>query len=419
VRLRFDTPPPEDPSSVKSATEQDPLAAFNSEGSETGQRDSSTDFQPEAGETGQVYSLGTFSPELAEASQWREAEQQFQTWQPDERWRYFPASAESPKSPAGIAFLTLLGMTGLAVVGAGSIAMLNALSERVASGNPDSAPAALHTQAPPPSQPSVQIADLSRAQQPRDAAAAAVPMTPAPRVDVPPPSRDVAPTRQSEESARASRPPTVVPVSVPPAPQQVIASAPSSALANVSRSPLNVPVSGGVPPRVENVPPPPAAPASAATTGLSTVEAPSTARVGAAPAALPSARVAAPPAAPAASAAAPVTSAVITTSAIEAVLGRYASAFNALDASRAKAVWPSVNERNLDRAFDSLEQQQFDLGACDIQVTAPKAIASCDGTARYTPKVGNRKERVERRQWTFRLQQASTLNWTIESVDSR
>jgi hypothetical protein len=103
---------------------------------------------------------------------------------------------------------------------------------------------------------------------------------------------------------------------------------------------------------------------------------------------------------------------------IETVLDRYASAFTALDARRAKAVWPSVNERSLDRAFDSLEQQQFDLGECDIRVTAPKAIASCDGTARYTPKVGNRRMRVERRQWTFRLQ-SSGQTWTIESVDSR
>jgi hypothetical protein len=109
---------------------------------------------------------------------------------------------------------------------------------------------------------------------------------------------------------------------------------------------------------------------------------------------------------------------VTATSAIETVLDRYASAFNALDARRAKAVWPSVNERNLDRAFDSLEQQQFDLGECNIRVTTPKAIASCDGTARYTPKVGSRKMRVERRQWTFTLQ-ASGQSWTIESVDSR
>jgi hypothetical protein len=106
------------------------------------------------------------------------------------------------------------------------------------------------------------------------------------------------------------------------------------------------------------------------------------------------------------------------TSSVQSVLGRYASAFNALDAGRAKAVWPGVNERNLARAFDSLASQQFDLGDCNISVTPPRAVASCDGTARYTPKVGNRNPRSERRRWTFQLRQRDE-DWVIESVDSR
>src|SRR5688572_5856688 len=56
---------------------------------------------------------------------------------------------------------------------------------------------------------------------------------------------------------------------------------------------------------------------------------------------------------------------------VESVLGRYARAFTSLDAGRAKAVWPSVNQRNLERAFETLEQQEFDLGACEITVQAP------------------------------------------------
>ena len=103
---------------------------------------------------------------------------------------------------------------------------------------------------------------------------------------------------------------------------------------------------------------------------------------------------------------------------VESVLGRYARAFSALDAGRAKAVWPGVNERNLERAFDTLEQQEFDLGACEITVLPPQATALCDGTARYTPKVGNRRMRTESRRWTFRLRQ-SGQDWAIESVDSR
>ena len=104
--------------------------------------------------------------------------------------------------------------------------------------------------------------------------------------------------------------------------------------------------------------------------------------------------------------------------AVEAVLGQYASAFSALDASRAKAVWPTVNQKNLERAFDSLEQQEFDLGACDITVVAPRALALCDGTARYTPRVGNRKARTESRRWSFTLRQTGQ-EWAIESVNLR
>jgi hypothetical protein len=113
-----------------------------------------------------------------------------------------------------------------------------------------------------------------------------------------------------------------------------------------------------------------------------------------------------------------VATTVASTAAIESVLDRYASAFNALDARRAKAVWPAVNERNLARAFDSLEEQRFDLGECDITVALPRATASCEGTASYLPKVGNRKMRAEKRQWTFRLQ-ASGQDWSIERVESR
>jgi hypothetical protein len=106
------------------------------------------------------------------------------------------------------------------------------------------------------------------------------------------------------------------------------------------------------------------------------------------------------------------------TALIEIVLERYASAFSALDAGRAKAVWPGVNERNLARAFESLEQQEFDLGDCEITVTAPRAVASCSGTARYTPRMGSRRMRTESRRWTFTLE-ANGENWSIASVDSR
>ena len=132
----------------------------------------------------------------------------------------------------------------------------------------------------------------------------------------------------------------------------------------------------------------------------------------AAPAAVPvAAAVTAPPATGAASAAAE-------TAAIESVLSRYAAAFTARDVVAAKSVWPRVNERGLLKAFGSVEEQQFDLGACVITANVAQAVALCDGTARYVPKVGSKRMRSEARRWTFRLGQRDG-DWSIETVEFR
>lgn len=115
---------------------------------------------------------------------------------------------------------------------------------------------------------------------------------------------------------------------------------------------------------------------------------------------------------------APSPTIVPATTAIESALNRYVRAFSALDVREARAVWPSVDERTLRRAFERLEQQQFELEACTIDSTGTHAVASCAGTARYVPKVGSKGIRSERRQWTFRLQHRGQ-EWSIEAVDSR
>ena len=208
--------------------------------------------------------------------------------------------------------------------------------------------------------------------------------------------------------------------------------APRVAPAPVIASIGNVPSSATAAPSVAAPPPattPPAVatpPASASSATPSPAAPPSTTALTATPSAaipLAAASSAAVPAtataaSPAASPPPPASRVETQRSAVQSVLGRYASAFSTLDASRAKAVWPTVNQRNLERAFDSLEQQQFDLGECDIMVLPPRALALCDGTARYTPKVGHRRARTESRRWTFRLRQNAD-EWTIENVDSQ
>ena len=114
----------------------------------------------------------------------------------------------------------------------------------------------------------------------------------------------------------------------------------------------------------------------------------------------------------------PAASAANSRNAVAAVLQRYAAAFSSLDAGAAKAVWPGVNEGALTRAFSSLQEQQFDLGECQIWVTGPSAVASCAGRASYTPRIGNRKPRSEAREWTFYLQQEGQ-QWSIGTVRTR
>ena len=104
--------------------------------------------------------------------------------------------------------------------------------------------------------------------------------------------------------------------------------------------------------------------------------------------------------------------------AIENVLGRYRNAFNRLDAGAAVAVWPTVNEKTLARAFERLDDQDVSFESCTIEVGGVHAEAACSGTARYVPKVGSRTPRAEPRQWRFILRRASD-GWLIDHVDAR
>jgi hypothetical protein len=109
----------------------------------------------------------------------------------------------------------------------------------------------------------------------------------------------------------------------------------------------------------------------------------------------------------------------IESSAIRDVLGRYRSAFNALDAKAAQQVWPTVNPRTLDRAFGQLQEQNVSFEKCTIEVKALIAAASCNGTTRFVPKVGSRSAQAGPRQWNFVLRKASSGGWQIQEVQAR
>src|SRR4029453_5904381 len=88
---------------------------------------------------------------------------------------------------------------------------------------------------------------------------------------------------------------------------------------------------------------------------------------------------------------------------IQSTLGKYRGAYERLDAEGAQAVWPSVDVRALARAFDTLSRQELAFETCVFDIAGPVATAQCQGSATYTPKVGGRAPKAERRQWTFRL----------------
>ena len=229
----------------------------------------------------------------------------------------------------------------------------------------------------------------------------------APVVESPPTPAVIPPTiRSAEDESRTpppaaalpapTRPAPTVPVTkepVPAAPAALIAqenvAPPSPSLVSVNAPPPLPPVA----PPVARVEPP---------TGASSV-APSAPPPAPAPAP-------APETAPAARAS--------ETASVEAVLTLYRSAFETLDVNAVEAIWPSVNTRALGNAFNQLETQTVDFDDCRIDVNGPRANAACSGTARFVPKVGSKRLRVESRRWTFQLARAGNT-WIIERVESR
>jgi len=100
---------------------------------------------------------------------------------------------------------------------------------------------------------------------------------------------------------------------------------------------------------------------------------------------------------------------------VRQTLQRYRNAYEGLDAHSARAVWPTVNESALARAFDGLESQALTFDTCNVSVRGDAAAVVCRGTTRYVPKVGSREPRTEPRTWNFTLRKAGPA-WTIESA---
>jgi hypothetical protein len=97
------------------------------------------------------------------------------------------------------------------------------------------------------------------------------------------------------------------------------------------------------------------------------------------------------------------------------VLRRYERAVVQNDPLGAKAVWPSLDDRALARAFNDLQSHSLALQDCGVTIDSVGARATCQGVATYLPKVGRRKPISASHEWTFNLAKQGG-GWHIESA---
>jgi hypothetical protein len=100
---------------------------------------------------------------------------------------------------------------------------------------------------------------------------------------------------------------------------------------------------------------------------------------------------------------------------IRAALTQWRTAYSALDARAAREVWPTVDARALERAFQALKSQDLRFDRCDLTVDGGSAQAACSGRATYVPRVGNQSPKATPREWTFELKKRDQ-QWTIASA---
>jgi hypothetical protein len=94
------------------------------------------------------------------------------------------------------------------------------------------------------------------------------------------------------------------------------------------------------------------------------------------------------------------------------ILREYTRAFERMDVQAAKAVWPSLDDRALQHAYEQLDGQRLHLASCGVSISGVDANARCRGNATYRPKIGSRVVHVTEREWTFNLSRGED-GWQI------
>jgi hypothetical protein len=104
--------------------------------------------------------------------------------------------------------------------------------------------------------------------------------------------------------------------------------------------------------------------------------------------------------------------------ALAAIVKDYELAYDRLDARAAAAVWPSVDERALARAFARLQMQNLEFGDCTFAVSHNEATAQCAGVISYAQRIGDTAPKNERHVWTIEFVRSSG-GWRIARVTAR
>ena len=103
--------------------------------------------------------------------------------------------------------------------------------------------------------------------------------------------------------------------------------------------------------------------------------------------------------------------------AIRTTLGRYEAAYSGLNVPAAHAVWPSVDQRALARAFEGLASQRVALDKCDIVVTRRHRARDMFRQCRVDTE-GRRRHERQSRHWSFDLANSGGT-WQIVRAEAR
>jgi hypothetical protein len=101
--------------------------------------------------------------------------------------------------------------------------------------------------------------------------------------------------------------------------------------------------------------------------------------------------------------------------AVRRAIRSYEQAYERVDAAAIAKLWPTVDQRALSRAFDTVTSQGIGLESCAIALNGEQATAQCRGRHKFVGKANNSVTIASEQQWLFKMRRAGG-EWRIEDV---